>query len=121
QRLFGLWRRDASQRPAFRVRELAACERLRHPWQGAQRARHADALAGRAPIEAYTPREPLGAGAEAGVPAGARVELADELEQPRGRRIEVRREPGHLAAQPLELGGAANRGVGQRRDADVDI
>src|SRR5207302_9330380 len=59
--------------------------------------------------------------AEAGVPAGARVELADELEKPRGRRVEVRRELGDLVAQPLEFGSASSSGFGHRRDADVDI
>src|SRR5204863_284791 len=119
QPLFGLWRRDARQRPDFRVRELAARQRPGQPRQRGEGARHADALAGRASVEAYTPREPLGARAEAGVPAGARVELADELEKPRGRRIEVRRELSDLVAQPLELGGAGESS--SRRCHNIDV
>src|SRR5712664_932042 len=101
QSLFSLRRRDAGQRPNFRVRELAARERLRQPWQGPQRARHADALASRAPIEAYTPREPRGARAEPGVPAATRVEFADEIEQARGGRIEMGGQLGDLVAKPI--------------------
>jgi len=121
QSLFGVRRRDASQRPNFRVRELAARERLGQPRQRSERARYPNTLTGGAAVEPDSPRQPLGARAEAGVPAGARVELADELEQPRGRRVEVRRELGDLVAEPLELGGATNGGFGHRRDADVDI
>src|SRR5204862_7208753 len=93
----------------------------RRPWQAPQAARDTKPFATRDSVEPDAPRQPLGAGAEAGVPAGARVELADELEKPRGRRIEVRRELGDLVAQPLEFGSASNSGFGHRRDADVDI
>ncbi len=103
QSLFGLRRRDAGQRSNFRVRELAARQRLRQPWQGPQRARHADALASRAPIEADTPREPRGARGEAGVPAAAGVELSDEIQQARGGRVQVGGQFGDLIAKPMRL------------------
>ena len=69
-----------------------------------KRARHADLLAGRAEVEADAPGQPLGAGAKAGVPAAAGVEVADEIEQAGGGRIEVGRELRDLVANPLELG-----------------
>ncbi len=62
---------NAGQRADLRIRELAAGERLSQPRQRAERARHADALAGRARIETHAPRQQRGAGAEAGVPAAA--------------------------------------------------
>jgi hypothetical protein len=37
------------------------------------------------------------------VPAAARIELTDEVEQPRGGRVEVRGELGDLVADPVEL------------------
>jgi hypothetical protein len=37
-------------------------------------------------------------------PAATRVELADELEQPRGGRVEVRRELGDFIAQTVDPG-----------------
>jgi hypothetical protein len=75
QLFFRLGRGDASQRPDFRVRELAARERLRQPWQRAERARDTDAFPHRPRIEADAPGEPCGARAEAIVPAAAGVEL----------------------------------------------
>ena len=86
------------------VRQLAAGERLGQPRQRGQGTRHADLLAGRAEVEADAPGQPLGAGAKAGVPAAAGVEVADEIEQAGGGRIEMRGELGDLVANPLELG-----------------
>jgi len=71
---------------------------VRQPWQRAERARHADALAGGAQVEADAPREPRGARAEAGVPPVARVELADEIEESRGGGVEVCGQLGNLIA-----------------------
>ena len=68
-----------------------------------KRTRHADLLAGRAEVEADAPGQPLGAGAKAGVPAAAGVEVADEIEQAGGRRIEMGGELRDLVANPLEL------------------
>src|SRR5205823_6731567 len=99
--------------------ELAARQRLGQPWQGPQRARHADALASRASIEAHTPREPRGAGAEAGVPAAAGVELSDEIQQVRGSRVEVRGQFGDLITEPIQMGGDASGGFNDGRDADT--
>jgi hypothetical protein len=45
----------------------------------------------------------VGARQEAVVPAAARIEVADELEQPRGGGIEMGRELGDLVADPVEL------------------
>src|SRR2546426_2003774 len=51
------------------------------------------------------PREPAGAGQEAGVPAAARVELADQIEQAGGGGVEVCGELGDLVAEPIERRG----------------
>src|SRR5207244_1960381 len=56
-------------------------------------------------VESYPPTQPGGAGAEAGVPAPAGVELANQVEEPRGGGLEVRRQLGDLVAQPVELRG----------------
>jgi hypothetical protein len=40
---------------------------------------------------------------EAVVPAAAGIELADEIEQPRGRGVEMRAELGDLVADSIEL------------------
>jgi hypothetical protein len=40
---------------------------------------------------------------EAGVPAAARVELADQGEQPRGGGVEMGRQLGDLVAEAIEL------------------
>ena len=61
-----------------------------------------DALAGRAQIEPDAPAQPGGAGAKAGVPAAARVELADQIEQARGRGVQMGRQLGDLVAQAVE-------------------
>ena len=60
-------------------------------------------LARGAEREPDTPGEPVGARREAIAPATARVEFANEIEQPRGRRIEMRGQLGDLVAEPLEL------------------
>ena len=105
QALFGLRRRHPCERADLGVRELAARERLGQPRQRGERARHAHLLSGRAQIETDTPGEPLGAGAKAVVPAGAGVELADEIEQARGGGIEMPGELGDLVTQAVEFGG----------------
>jgi hypothetical protein len=61
--------------------------------------------------EADPPRQPLGAGAEAVAPAAARVEFPDEVEEPRGGGIQVRRELGDLVAESLQLQLALRRGM----------
>src|SRR5262249_50231691 len=48
---------------------------------------------------------PVRARAEAMAPAAARVELADEVEQPRGGGVEVRRQLGDLVTETLQLDG----------------
>src|SRR5205814_2719479 len=53
--------------------------------------------------EPHAPREPGCAGAEAVVPAAARVELADQVKQVRGGSLDMRRQLGDLVAQPIQL------------------
>jgi hypothetical protein len=103
--LFGLGSGDAGQRADLRVRQLAAGERLGEAGQRGERARHTDALASGAELDADAPRQPVGAGAEAGVPAGARVELADEVEQAGGGGVEVSGELGDLVAEAIQIRG----------------
>ena len=102
QALFRLGRGHAGQRPDLGVGELAARERRRQLRQLLQRACHADALARRAHVEAHTPGEPVGARAEAVVPAVAGVELADEIEEARGGGLEVHGELRDLVAELVE-------------------
>ena len=105
QALLGLRRRHPRERADLGVRELAVRERLGEPRQRGERARHAHLLAGRAQIEADAPRQPLGAGAKAVVPAAAGVKVADEIEQASGGGIEMHGELGDLVTQAIELGG----------------
>ena len=81
QALLGLRRRHPRERADLGVRQLAARERLGQPRQRGERARHAHLLAGRAQVETDAPRQPLGAGAKAVVPAAAGVKVADEIEE----------------------------------------
>ena len=97
-------RRHAGEGADLGVRQLAAGERLGEPRQRGEGPRHADLLAGRAEIEADAPGEPLGAGPKAGVPAAAGIEVADQIEQARGGRIEMRGELGDRVANALERG-----------------
>src|SRR5262249_28777954 len=103
QPFFGLGRRDAGQRADFRVRQLSTSERLSEPRQRTQRAGHADVLTSGSECEPHTPGEPVRARAEAIRPAAARVELADQIEQPRSRRVEMRGKLRDLIAEALEL------------------
>ena len=90
QTLFGLRRRHAGERPHLGVRELASREGLGQSRQGRQGARHPHAFPGRAQVEPHAPAQPGGARAEPRVPPAAGVELANEIEQARGRRFEMR-------------------------------
>jgi hypothetical protein len=83
--------------------QLAPGEGLGEPRQRTERVGDADALAGRAEVEAHAPAEPLRTGAEAGVPPAAGVELADEGEQARGGGVEMGGELGNLVAEPVQL------------------
>src|SRR5881296_907525 len=54
-------------------------------------------------VEPDAPRQPRGARAEAGVPAGASVEFADEVKELRGGGVEVSRQLGDLIAESIEI------------------
>jgi hypothetical protein len=69
----------------------------------AERPRHADVLASRDRAEPDAPRQPGGTGVKPIAPTLAGVELADEIEQPRRRGVEMSRQLGDLVAKPLEL------------------
>jgi hypothetical protein len=100
--LFGLWRGHAGERPHLGVRELASREGLGQSRQGRQGARHAHAFPGCAQVEPDAPAQPGGARGESRVPAAAGVELADEIEQARGRRFEMRGKLGDLVTQAID-------------------
>jgi hypothetical protein len=110
QPLFGLRGDHAGQLPDLRVGQLPAGERLSQQRQRAESARHSDVLASCAGGEPHPPAQPGGAGAEAGVPALAGVELADEVEEAGGGGVEVRRQLGDLVAQPVEFRGRLQGG-----------
>src|SRR5262245_29630459 len=80
---------------------------MRQPGECPEGAGDADALAGGARGEADAPGEPGGAGGKAIIPAGAGVELANEVEQARGGGVEVSRQLGDLVAQTLQLSARA--------------
>jgi len=102
---------DTREGPHLRVRELSAGERLGQSRQRRKGVRDAHVLPGSSRRHADPPRQPFRAGAEAGVPAAARVELADQGEQPRGGGIEMGRQLGDLVAEAIELlGPSAVRG-----------
>ena len=72
--------------------------------QVAERPRDADALAGGVQLDAQSPGQPVRARASAlDAPAAPRVELADQVQQPRVGDFEVSRQVGDLLAEPLEL------------------
>src|SRR5262249_39391816 len=89
--------------PSLRVRQLAPCQRRRQPRQPAQRPRHPHPLPRRPRVQPRPPGQPVGAGAAAVPPPAPRVELADQVEQPRGRGVEVSRELGDLLTEPVHL------------------
>src|SRR5262249_25099801 len=102
----------------FRVRDLAAGERAGNERPRAERPGPANPLPRGAEIEPRAPAEPGRAGAETGVPALPRVELADQIEQMRGRGVEVRGQLGDLVPEAVQFGEAgmirdARRGVGR--------
>src|SRR5262245_57207288 len=105
QSLLGLCRGHARQRADLGVRQLAASESLPEQWQRSEGAGQADVLTRGAGLEPDAPGEPVRARAEAMAPAAARVELADEIEQPRGGGVEVGRELGDLVTETLQLDG----------------
>ena len=111
QPLFGLGRRHPRQRTDLGVGELAARERLGESRQRG-RARATRTFSRAAPRSRPTrQREPLGAGAKAGIPAVTGIELADEIQQASGRRLEMRGELGDLVAQAVQLRDARRRGL----------
>jgi len=111
---FGLRSRDSRERADLRVGQLPPGQGGGELGQFAQRPRHADPFPGRPRVEAHAPAEPLCAGAAAVGPAPARVELADQGEEPGGGGVEVSREHGDLVTEPVEVG--RGRGHGRRRE-----
>jgi hypothetical protein len=103
QPFFGFRRGDPGQRTDLGIRQLTAGERLPKPRHRTQCARHASVLPRGAQLEPDTPGEPVGARVKPIAPAAARVELPDEVEQPRSSGVEMRGEPGDLIAESLEL------------------
>jgi hypothetical protein len=85
------------------IGQLPAAKGLGEEGQRPEGARHPDPFPGRAQVE---PHPPGRAGAEARVPAAARVECSDEIEQARGGGVEVRGQLGDLVAEPVQLRGA---------------
>ncbi|MEX2220790.1 MAG: hypothetical protein WEG40_03240 [Candidatus Rokuibacteriota bacterium] len=77
---FRLRRGHAGQGAHLGVGQLPASQGLGQAGQRPEGARHPDPLAGRAQVEAHAPAQPVGAGAEARVPAAAGVEVADQGE-----------------------------------------
>jgi hypothetical protein len=118
----GLRGRDAGQRTDLGIEELTSPESRRHGRQRLEGAGHSHTLASGARGQSNTPREPLGAGAEASVPAAANIEFADERQEAGSRSIEVGGELGDLVAQAVQLRGALRCGLqrgGKLRRAGV--
>ena len=105
----GLRGRDAGQGADLGVGQLPARQGLGQGRQCPEGARYPHSLPGGARIEPHAPRQPCGAGAEPGVPATARVELPDEVEEAAGRRLEMGGELGDPVAQAIQLRGGLPR------------
>ena len=108
QARLGLVGRDATERTDLGIGELTSLQSRRQRSEGAG---YPNTLTSGARSQPHAPREPLGAGAKAGIPTATRVELADESQQPAGRGIEVGRQLGDLVAQTLQLRGGRGRGL----------
>src|SRR5439155_23857752 len=100
--LFCLRRRHAGQGAYFGIRDLSAGKGMGEARQRAEGARHADPLARGALVEPDPPAQPVSAGANPVAPALARIELADQVEQAGGGRVDVRGELSDLLTQPLQ-------------------
>ena len=98
-----LRRSHPGQRPHLGVGQFTSGQCPGEERQRRQRPCDPDPLASRTQIEAHPPAQPLRARAEPGVPAAAGVELADEVEQPRGGGVQVRRQLGNLVAEPVQI------------------
>ena len=115
QAYFGLRRGHAGERADLGIRQLPAAKGLGQERQRAESSGHPDPFAGRAQVEPHPPGEPGGAGAEARVPPAAGVEGADQLEQARGGRIQMRGQLGDLVAELVQLLGGMLSGKHRRR------
>jgi hypothetical protein len=100
--LFRLRRRHAGQGPYLGIRDLSAGEGTGEARQRAEGARHADPLPRSALVEPHPPAQPVRARAKAVAPALPRIELADQVEQAGGGRVEVRGELSDLVTQPFQ-------------------
>jgi hypothetical protein len=112
----GRRRGHAGQGAHLGVGELSAGQRLGQARQRAERTRDTHPLAGGPEVEAHAPAEPGGARGEAGVPAAARVELADEGEQAGGGGVEVRGQLGDLVTETVQVGGWLRRSGNRSRE-----
>jgi len=88
---FGLRRRHPCEGADLGVRQLSTGQGLGQERQCPKGAGDPDAFTGRAQVEPRPPGEPRGAGAKARVPAAARVELPNQVQEARGGGVEVRR------------------------------
>jgi hypothetical protein len=112
---FGLGRGHAGERAHLGVRQLASGKGFGEERQRAERARDPHPLTGRARIEPHAEAQPDGTRAEARVPSRSRVELADQVQEVRGRGVEVSGELGDLVAECVEIGGFILGGSGVQR------
>jgi len=110
QARLGLRGGDTGECAHLGVRQLPAGKRLGQSGQRVQSARDAHVLPGGSGGHADPPGEPFRAGAEPGVPPPARVELADQAEQPRGGGVEVGGQLGDLIAEALQVPDPRGRG-----------
>ena len=101
--LLRLGRGDPRDRPHLGVGDLTTPESLRQARQRPERAGHAHTLSRRARIQSNAPAQPGSARAEAMVPAAARVEVSDAIEQSRRGGLEVRRELRDLITETIQL------------------
>ena len=101
--LLVLGRGDAGHRPDLGITDDSFLERPADQWQLLQCVGHAHLLPRRPEVESHPPPQPGGAGAEAGIPAPAGIELAEQGEEACGRGLEVRRQLGDLIAQSIQF------------------
>src|SRR5690349_2967675 len=104
QPFFRLRRRHARERTDLRVGDLGACEGTGETGERGQRAGDAHPLSSGTQVETHAPAQPGRARAEPVVPSAPRIEVADELEQPRRGGVQMGGQLGDLVTETIELG-----------------
>ena len=110
----GLGGGDAAERADLGVGDFAALHRPAEAGQRLEGLGDAHLLARRAQVDARPPVQPVGARQEAGVPAGLRVELAEQDQEVIGGGVQARGQLRDRLAELLDRRGGRERGEARR-------